>query len=276
MKDIISVIYHDNCPDGFTSAYIARKYFGSENNLIDYIPWNYNQGIPELDERTRDIYILDFSFSYDEMIGLKQKYNNVVLLDHHKTAQEELSNLDGCIINKDESGASLTWQYFFDYRTMPRFIRYVRDRDLWRWMEYASREVSAYISMFSFSFYNWENIENCIENEFNSVVTQGSAILSMKNKMVADLVNRNYHVKDVGDYKVVSVNSPVLQSEIGEYILNHNFDTEFAAVYYEDGVYTNWSLRSRKDFDVSIVAKSLGGGGHAQAAGFRKKIDSNE
>jgi nanoRNase/pAp phosphatase (c-di-AMP/oligoRNAs hydrolase) len=36
-----------------------------------------------------------------------------------------------------------------------------------------------------------------------------------------------------------------------------------------------WSLRSRPGFDVAAVAKSLGGGGHAQAAGFVEERGSS-
>ena len=49
-------------------------------------------------------------------------------------------------------------------------------------------------------------------------------------------------------------------------------EAPFVGSYFEDANGTRrWSLRSRPDFDVSEVAKKLGGGGHRQASGFREK-----
>ena len=58
---------------------------------------------------------------------------------------------------------------------------------------------------------------------------------------------------------------------MGEAMLQRYPDAPFVGAYYEDadGV-RRWSLRSRKSFDVSDVAKKLGGGGHPQASGFRE------
>ena len=45
----------------------------------------------------------------------------------------------------------------------------------------------------------------------------------------------------------------------------------FVGAYYEDADGARrWSLRSRPDFDVSEVAKQLGGGGHRAGVGFRE------
>ena len=281
MRDRIAVLYHANCPDGFTAAYVAYKYFGRENNLVDYIPVNYGEGIPELDERTEKVYILDFSFSQEEMNELYRRYDsdmhygltNITLLDHHKTAKETLDGWFGCTIDMYESGASLAWWHFFGYESrMPQLISYVKDRDLWRWMEYRSRDVSAFISSYDFSFGIWEMLEEQIENNINDVIGQGFAILRTKNKDVERIVKNNAHFIDIGGYSVMAVNSSLYQSEIGEKILFEYPDTPFSAIYYTDGKWDNFSLRSRRgNFDVSEIAKQYGGGGHAQASGFRQE-----
>jgi hypothetical protein len=71
------------------------------------------------------------------------------------------------------------------------------------------------------------------------------------------------------------VNAPVLQSEVGDVLCAAHPRRPFAAMFSvlapdrpgepEGRVY---SLRSRNGFDVSAVAKSMGGGGHRAAAGF--------
>ena len=49
-------------------------------------------------------------------------------------------------------------------------------------------------------------------------------------------------------------------------------EAKFSMTYYDDKSYRRWSLRSRGDFDVSVIAEERGGGGHASAAGFLEKI----
>ncbi len=74
---------------------------------------------------------------------------------------------------------------------------------------------------------------------------------------------------NIGDHEVPVANATCYISEVCDELLNQNPDAEFSAAYFirADGK-TVYSLRSRSDFDVSEVAKSLGGGGHKNAAGY--------
>ena len=271
MRDKIVVLYHNNCIDGFTSAYIAQKYFGQENDMVEYIPINYGDGIPNLNyNNIANLYILDFSFSQDEMKDLYSKINEygVILLDHHKTAKENLDGWLGCTIDTNESGASLTWKHFFGYK-IPNLVRYVKDRDLWLWEEPGSRQISAYISSFDFTFDNWNGIELILEHNIDLAYNEGEAILRQQKKIVKNIVENNSHEIYIDNYLIRAVNSSLYQSEIGEEILKQFPDSPFSTIYYIDNKYTYYSLRSRGDFDVSDIAKLYGGGGHSAASGFR-------
>jgi oligoribonuclease NrnB/cAMP/cGMP phosphodiesterase (DHH superfamily) len=70
---------------------------------------------------------------------LKEKCN-VFILDHHKTAEEELKDIDDKIFDMHHSGAYLSWNYFYDFDNENRsvvsskvreFILLIEDRDLW-------------------------------------------------------------------------------------------------------------------------------------------------
>ncbi len=53
------VIYHHNCPDGFTAAWIANKYLRD----AELRPMDYTDEPPTDDEvRDREVYVVDFSF----------------------------------------------------------------------------------------------------------------------------------------------------------------------------------------------------------------------
>jgi hypothetical protein len=67
---------------------------------------------------------------------------------------------------------------------------------------------------------------------------------------------------------VPTVNSPVLQSELGDVLaVGH----PFAGVWWQgSGDEARWSLRSTPGgIDVSLIAGRYGGGGHRTAAGFK-------
>jgi uncharacterized protein len=49
------VLYHANCADGFTAAWIAHGVFGDD---AEYVPVQYGQAPPDV--RGRDVFILDW------------------------------------------------------------------------------------------------------------------------------------------------------------------------------------------------------------------------
>ena len=77
------------------------------------------------------------------------------VIDHHITAQEALKGLDYCVFDMEQSGATLTWQYFFPKKPIPSMLSYIEDRDLWRWKLPDSRAVSAWLGSHEFDFKVW-------------------------------------------------------------------------------------------------------------------------
>ncbi len=73
------------------------------------------------------------------------------------------------------------------------------------------------------------------------------------------------------------VNVTVFSSEVGEELLKRFKKAPFSISYYDraDGQ-RHWSLRSRPDFDVSVLARKHGGGGHKQAAGFETPLPPSD
>jgi nanoRNase/pAp phosphatase (c-di-AMP/oligoRNAs hydrolase) len=59
---------------------------------------------------------------------------------------------------------------------------------------------------------------------------------------------------------------PMYSSDIGSIIAKEKV---FGGTYYDTATHREFSLRSVGDFDVSEIAKSFGGGGHKNAAGFK-------
>ena len=85
------VIYHGHCRDGFCSAWVASRFLeDAEFFAADYgdpPPMDRIEGSP------RDVYVLDFSYPRAELIEIAKRAKSLVLLDHHRTAQQDLQSL---------------------------------------------------------------------------------------------------------------------------------------------------------------------------------------
>lgn len=276
---MIRVLYHGNCYDGFTAAWAAWRKLGDG---AEYLPVGYGQPFPMfplLD--TAAVYILDFSYPRDMLEELHAKLELVPgailrVLDHHKTAESDLSGLPFCTFDMKKSGASLAWKFFHPGEPTPPVVAYAEDRDLWRFKLPESREISAWMRSWPFTFQAWDEIHERLSDDdsFSAVGSEGAAILRFQSQMVEMMCGQAV-MRDVGGYSVPVANATVFFSEVGEALCIKRPDAPFAAYYLDraDGK-RQWGLRSRNGFDVSAVAKGLGGGGHAAAAGFTEVVAS--
>lgn len=261
--------YHHNCFDGIASAWVAKRAIPD----VELVPAVYGMDVPELGAGD-NVYIVDFSFPRDIMIDINQRVAMLRVLDHHKTAQENCVGLDFCTFDMNESGASLAWKYFFPHKPIPTLIKYIKDRDLWLFKEDDSEAVNAYIQSYPMDVNIYDDLALNLDTGWGlrSAMEQGKAIERYKNQLVQQII-KNRFITFIGDYRVPVVNCPVLMSEVGHALAELN-EGPFGAYYFDrrDG-FVQWGARSIGDFDVSEVAKTFGGGGHKNAAGWQRKID---
>lgn len=281
------VLYYSNCRDGFTAAWAAWKKLGKN---ATYIPCSYQKPVPEMEDGSR-VFILDFSFPRETTVELANRMFQVIVIDHHKSAQQQLSDLPGfdesselqVHIDMEKSGARLAWEFFHGPKQVPKIVDFVEDRDLWRFRFQATRAFGAYLSSLEMDFGVWDDNSKMAETSegLKNQVRQGSAILRFMqkeiNRMAWGRVVYNVNALDV-ERKAVVVNGTCFFSELGEHLLEQEPEADFAVVYGDNHSLdkTLYSLRSRtgSDMDVSKIAEYFGGGGHKHAAGF--KIDINE
>jgi uncharacterized protein len=269
MSDSTIVLYHAACADGFGAAFAAWTVL---KDSAVYIPVQYGQPYPpEIEGGVARLFILDFSYPRAVLGRLAECASEILVLDHHKTAREELEGLPFARFDLEKSGAVLAWEHFHPGEGVPMLLRYVQDRDLWRWELPASREFSARLAATPRAFDHWEYLLNVAENESARVqfCREGGAILLAQRVHVATLCDRAYWT-EVDGHRVPCVNTPLFQSEVGEELCRRHPDAPFAAVFSAGEGEEYWSLRARGGFDVSAVAKRLGGGGHPAAAGFER------
>jgi hypothetical protein len=152
------VIYHAHCNDGLCAALVARAHLGGAG---DYVSCQYGDAPPET--AGRDVYVLDFSFPRAALLDMQGRAASLIVLDHHKTAEADLSGLDFCRFDMNKSGGRMTREWFAarDGRDAGGpgaewLVDYTEDRDLWRWRLPDSREVSAALASYPQTLEAWE------------------------------------------------------------------------------------------------------------------------
>lgn len=272
---MIRIWYHGNCPDGFGAAWAAWRHFREE---AEYTPVVYGQAPPASDPGD-DIFLVDYSLPKREIIGLRAGDRHVTVIDHHKSAFEDIGDLPGTVFDMERSGAMLTWAQFHR-DPAPALIRYVQDHDLWRFQLPQSRQVRAWLRSYKQDFKLWETIAAQLEYYPASVWEEGKAILRYQNQLVQTMADQAEEVYADNAQRepvlVPVVNATVLFSEVGEE-LNTRFPEAAYSMYYfdrADGM-RQYGLRTKRDdTDVSAVARVYGGGGHKGAAGFTKVLQT--
>jgi oligoribonuclease NrnB/cAMP/cGMP phosphodiesterase (DHH superfamily) len=261
------VIYHGSgCADGFGSAFAAWKLLGDN---AEYYAASHGDSPPDV--TGKNVAILDFSYKRKILEKMIESANSLVVVDHHASAQETLSDLPNMIFDMNHSGAVLSWKYFHPDKPVPEFLEYIEDRDLWRWELPDSSDFSAAFQMVPKDFLEYEKFENF--NEIESAIVVGAVI----NDYIESEINRISEkavdkVLDGLRVKVVNTSSHI--SAIGNR-LSSKSDCDFALMWFysHEKSTTCVSLRSSSsDIDVSKIAMRFGGGGHRCAAGFGLKL----
>jgi len=254
------VIYHADCTDGFGSAYSAWKLLG---NRAEYYPCKHGSKPPDV--KGKNVVILDFSFNNKTTKKMIKESNELLVIDHHKSAVVELHDISNTHFDMTKSGAMLAWEWFHPGKEPPKFIQYIMDRDLWLWELPYSKEFSAAFDMVPFEFEEFEKFED--DSVFDDAVKRGSYILAYSKTVVKKVCDKATPRKMDGK-NVMVVNSSHWMSEIGAKL---SPDCDIALIWYYDhnDKIIKASLRSfHEHVDVSEVAKKFGGGGHKKAGGF--------
>ena len=95
------VLYHANCPDGFAAAWAAWKVLGE---AAAYLPVRHGDPPPELPPSAH-VAIVDFSYSRATLLEMARRLQSLLVLDHHRSAQDDLRDLPFASFDLDSSGS---------------------------------------------------------------------------------------------------------------------------------------------------------------------------
>lgn len=264
--DVTHVLYHAHCQDGFGAAWAAWKRLGS---AVNYLPVQHGSPPPELSSSAR-VAMLDFTYKRPVLETLRQKVTDLIVLDHHQSAKEDLAGVPGAFFDLNHSGAYLSWRFFHPDEEAPLFIRYIEDRDLWRFSLPKSRDVSMALSSYPLDFGIWNELSLDITRLFQ----EGASIARHVDQQIAIALERVRWI-DLDGHRVPVINTTAYYSEVANALCHRYPEAPFAAVYFDlSNGKRRWSLRSTNGFNVIPIAQKRGGGGHPAAAGFEEPISS--
>lgn len=288
-------IWHGNCQDGFGAALAVKLRFPT----VALHPAVY--GDPPPDVTGKHVVVVDFSYPLETLQKMAAVAKSVLVIDHHKTAQHDLAMLPhagldetdpwrefqreiggycrraglphlAAHFNLNRSGARLAWEFFHATKQVPRMIQHIEDRDLWRFAMEGTREYAANLFSHPYDFEVWMELlrETQEPLTYRAMLAQGAAIERKHHKDIAELLLVTSRPMIIGGHRVLAANMPYTMASDAAGKLAEGLP--FGATYYDTATRRVFSLRSRGDFDVSQVAKSYGGGGHKNAAGFSRAL----
>jgi len=308
------VVYHKNCMDGLGAV---ASYSMLEKLGVDMVFKAIQHGEPAKEEFMKNLtedekkcvnlVFLDFSLDKAQILEVCDWFENIMIIDHHKTSEadlqglEDIKNLD-LIFDMSKSGAMLTWEHVqmelenidIDDVIPIEIIQYIQDRDLWEWKLSQSKEFSEGFKMaidrqkrklYKMGLYTKnENLEIsafltvCQYTELKEIIKIGEILIEKTDSMVRSKIKLD-KLKSVwfGDLntgvEVLMLNATENISEIGNDIcLKYQ---KPACMYFilKTGEVV-FSLRSADNLqDVSTIAKVYGGGGHRNACSFKGDLN---
>ena len=267
------VIYHGHsCPDGFASALAAWLFYEGKAEFLGLDHGNVTSvaDLPELDGRA--VYILDFSFSAAILRGIEERAAKLVLLDHHKSAAEQLTGFAcrcGVVhFDMNKSGSRLAWEFFQPNTPLPDLVRFIEDRDIWTWQYPESAGFLAALDMEPFDFAHWAAMAAFDAEQVAVFMARGQAMDEKFNKLAADIAESAQPIRFNGENGLM-VNAPgAFHSVVGDMLSSKSDSFALMWCVSKEGV-VKAGLRSQRNFDCIALARSMGGGGHAQACGFK-------
>ncbi len=292
-------IYHGNCADGFTSAWVVRK-------ALEHCEFHSAMyQTPPPDVEGRHVYIVDFSYKRPVLEEMARKARSITILDHHKTAAEDLApfthekafyghdkwsllrmtpfefeaycGMVGCLpiralFDMKRSGAGITWDYFFGENTRPELLNHIEDRDLWKFSLRGTREIQANVFSYPYDFKVWDWL---FEQPVDKLQEDGAAIERKHFKDIRELIKVVKRDMAIGGFVVPMANLPYTLTSDAGHIMSKGEGSDadpehpFAGCYWDTPEGRVFSLRSAEGgMDVGDIAKQYGGGGHKHASGF--------
>lgn len=279
--------------DGVGCAILAKLAFG------DNVSITYCNSPSELEANVNSLimpdyekcYITDLSVSSDyNNINFLATYKNLILFDHHKTAEwlndYDFANVHVEYKNKLTCGTELFHNYLVKHNLIsprPFFVEQVRLYDTWGWAKsnnYTPKYLNDLLYIEGISEFVDMYVDRLKRHDVSALtIFNGNDLmmLAYEQKQIDNYVNKKCASAveiTFANHKCMLSFADRYQSILGNKMCTLKDDVNMSVlVNIDDGIV---SLRSVGDIDVAEIAKQYGGGGHKNAAGFNLTNDCRE
>ncbi len=235
----------------------------------------------------KDVIMVDYSLRTRELNDrLNAAAKSFRILDHHKTAKAALEGASYATFDMKRSGAGLAWDYLFGVDSnnlnfmeleriaflRPWWVSYTEDQDLWNWTLPRSQEVNAYLMVQPRDVETWNKIIKLSETQAMNFGVGTRQYIEYYTRSVVAEAQEGVLVFEGTNYRTAVLNIPYAGiSEAGSALCKTGYPVSLLWFERGDGI-TQFSLRGDGTVDVSAIAKSRGGGGHQNAAGFQLSL----
>lgn len=333
------VIIHDTDADGTAAAWCVNRLSDQYSSTL-LIP--QRAGVNEIPEELTEndsVFLVDRSYPWDTLITLSQQVFSVTVIDHHKSAMTDIYNkavasglyeLNSTAIRSEtlfirygnihihidttQAACAMCWHYHIAHsidpdpeeKEVPWFIKYIEDRDLWKWKLPDSKEINAGIHFCSkneqlnlvsgLTVYDFL-LEASSEDPtpfVEDIKNTGKIVLDTQLQIIKSIAHGptvSYQEVFYNDHSILIPNHPkelssghyrfavvccpfTLISDLGSYMLSCTDEgfvqPDVVLCYNKTAEGYVYSIRSK--VDMIWLAKEYGGGGHPNACGFKSKL----
>lgn len=289
-------LYHVGCNDGAAAVWAAREIMGEASG---YMAHQYGWKIPrEVDGK--HLILVDLSLPIEQIEELLSsgRVLSVMVIDHHKSAIPIADTFEECrtfsdylqriqehdnrclqFIKMNRSGAVLSWMFFNDKleedfkdgddlsAQMPDILRYIEDYDLWHHKLAPTKAINRWLIDGGLTIDRIGESMGPDGKVRDEVIAIGNAYIDYNDSITKSIIKNYVQEFPLLGGTVALINGPHhLRNEITDRLIDKYL---FVSCYTVRSELVVYSLRSRKGgFDVSTIAESMGGGGHAEAASF--------
>jgi oligoribonuclease NrnB/cAMP/cGMP phosphodiesterase (DHH superfamily) len=302
MTDKVHIFYHKRDLDGQCSGAIARYGFLLDDIKPEEIEmWPYDYGEPFPFNQVPDgdaVWMVDVTTNpYETMLRINEKYH-LFVLDHHKSFIESdvAKQLRETILEIGTAACELSWKEFIPGEDMPDLVRLLGRYDIWdnadknlwenkimptqmgmrmRMTDPGTEEGFSFWKKYFDDFLDktermFPKIDRHYLNVEDEVQKSGKTIIQYQETEDAKAINfYSFEAKFEG-LNAICLNSTRFNSQVYKTVWDPDkYDLMLAWVSVKGETCTVSLYTTKDDLDVSEIAKSFGGGGHKQAAGFQ-------
>jgi oligoribonuclease NrnB/cAMP/cGMP phosphodiesterase (DHH superfamily) len=254
--------YHKTDLDGHCSGAIVLKKFPQ----CQMFGVDYNDGLVVKNlTPNEEVYVVDFSFSIDEMIEL----NNICKLhwiDHHKSKIEDASktgflSTGGQLLEIGQAGCELTWKYLYPDEGVPRVVHLLGRYDVWDHnnpdvlrFQYGIRQEKNTIPQHGI----WINL---FKNKgVQKIIDRGEIILKYENTQNEKYAKSMSYETEFEGLRAIVMNKPFSNSKVFDFVYDPKKHDIMILFGYKSKEFKYTLFADKDNIDVSKIAKKYGGG----------------